>query len=220
MSSGDTQNPPGREPEGPTWPAGRKVAATLSVVTVIALLVGIAGMVLPKAAEGTREDDVEARQAVLARASDFVTAFNTYSAKKPGDYQKRVGSLLTDDFRKEFKKASSGFLKALKKKNQTSGEATVLGAAVDSIDGDSAEVVIAVDATIKNSDRKKPIPRHFRWRVSLERADGEWKVSKYTPVSTRTPQQDTGQGGSNSEPSPSAPATSQRKGDKQQGGTQ
>lgn len=177
-------------PEGATsrgraaWPAGRPVAVTLSVVTVLALLAGVAGLVLPKMAEASQSDQADARQHVLARASDFVTAYNTYSSRKIGDYQDRVGGLLTDDFDKEFEKASSAYLGALRKKRQTSRDATVLGAAVDSIDDDSAEVIVAVDATIENTDSSKPIPRHFRWRVSLERVDGSWLVSKYTPVAT------------------------------------
>ncbi len=90
------------------------------------------------------------------------------------DYQKRLKGLLTPSYDKEFVKITDAVFKALESKKQKSGDAKVLGTAVDSIDKDSAVAIVAVDSKITNTDNEAAVLRHFRWKVSFVKRKGEW----------------------------------------------
>jgi Mce-associated membrane protein len=154
------------------------------VVGVVLALVG--WLVLPI---GGDDSDTAARNQVTARANDFAVAYNTYDVADIDDYQKRLKGLLTPAYDKQFVEITNAVFDALKTKDQKSGGAKVLGVALDSIDKDSAEAIVAVDASITNTDNKAAVLRHFRWKVSFQKAKGEWLVDKFesvAPVSAQT----------------------------------
>ena len=110
------------------------------------------------------------------------SAYNTYDVAELADYQKRLKGLLTPKYNEQFVKVTNAVFEALKDKKQKSGDAKVLGVAVDSIDKDSAEALVAVDATITNTDNEAAVVRHFRWKVSFTKTDDEWLVSNFESV--------------------------------------
>ncbi|MFI5426499.1 hypothetical protein [Aeromicrobium sp. UC242_57] len=124
------------------------------------------------------------RNEVIARANDFAVAYNTYDVADLDDYQKRLKGLLTPKYDKQFVEVTSAIFSALKDKKQVSGEAKVLGAAIESIDADSAVAIVAVDAAITNSDNKAAVLRHFRWKISFARSNDEWLVSNFESVAS------------------------------------
>ena len=174
-----------------------RVIALLVVATAFGVVLSVIGGVLllldPSGSDGESKD----RNEVISRANDFAVANNTYDVLELADYQKRLKGLLTPAYNKQFVKITDAVFKALESKKQKSGEAKVLGAAVDSIDKDSAVVIVAVDSKITNTDNKAAVLRHFRWKVSFVKRKGEWLVSAFesvapvqaeaTPVPSTTP---------------------------------
>ena len=174
-----------------------RVIALLVVATAFGVVLSVIGGVLllldPSGSDGESKD----RNEVISRANDFAVANNTYDVLELADYQKRLKGLLTPAYDKQFVKITDAVFKALESKKQKSGDAKVLGAAVDSIDKDSAVVIVAVDSKITNTDNKAAVLRHFRWKVSFVKRKGDWLVSAFesvapvqaeaTPVPSATP---------------------------------
>lgn len=158
-----------------------KVTAAVGVVGILLAAVGSA-LLLTSPADGSSDD----RKQVLSRASDFAVAYNTYDVSDVSDYQKRLSALLSPKYKAQFVEVTNAIFTAIKDKKQTSGDAKLLATAVDSIDKDSAEVMVAVDASISNTDNKAAVQRHFRWIVSFEKIKGEWLVSNFESVAPVT----------------------------------
>jgi hypothetical protein len=154
----------------------------LSVLTVLGVLVGVAGFLVPAFAGG--DDSRGDRQEVVTRATDFAVAFNTYSVEEKADYQKRMRTLMTPAYFKEFTKITDAMFGAIEDKKQTSGDAKVLATAVDSIDEDSAVVLVAVNAAVKSAEDKAAVERRFRWTVTFGRYNDEWRVREFDAVPT------------------------------------
>ncbi|MGZ5366381.1 hypothetical protein [Aeromicrobium sp.] len=162
----------------------RSIIRLLSFATVLGVLIGAAGLLLPQVFGYSHSDTVSDRKAVVARTTDFAVAYNTYDVAKVDDYQKRLKGLLSTSYNKEFVKVTDTIFKAITDKKQVSQNAKALEVAVDSIDKDSAVALVAVDASITNTDAKAAIPRHLRWKVNLVKQKGEWVVDKYESVAT------------------------------------
>ena len=154
----------------------------LSILTVLGALVGAAGLLVPAFAGG--DDSRGERQAVVTRATDFAVAFNTYTIEGKADYQRRMKSLMTPEYFKEFTKITDAMFGAIEDKKQSSGDAKVLATAVDSIDEDSAVVLVAVNAAVKSTDEKAAVERRFRWTVTFGRYQDEWRVREFDAVPT------------------------------------
>ena len=162
----------------------RRTIRLLSIVTVFGVLIGVAGLLLPQVFSYADSKTVSDRKQVVARTTDFAVAMNTYDVAKVDDYQKRVDGLLSESYKKQFIGKTDAFFKALKDRQQVSNDAKVLAVAVDSIDKDSALVLVAVDSSITNTDVKAAIPRHLRWSVTLVKQQNSWKVSKFESLAT------------------------------------
>ncbi|MBC7592438.1 MAG: hypothetical protein H7288_00575 [Kineosporiaceae bacterium] len=162
----------------------RRITRLLSVVTVLGVLIGVAGLLVPQVFSYANSETVSDRKQVVARTTDFAVAMNTYDVAKVDDYQKRVDGLLSESYKKQFIGKTDAFFKALKDRQQVSNDAKVLAVAVDSIDKDSALVLVAVDSAITNTEVKAAIPRHLRWSVTLVKQQNSWKVSKFESVGT------------------------------------
>ena len=156
----------------------------LSVLTVLGVLVGVAGFLVPAFASG--DGSRSERQEVVTRATDFAVAFNTYTVEEKADYQRRMKTLMTPSYFKEFSKITDAMFGAIEDKNQSSGDAKVLATAVDSIDEDSAVVLVAVNASVTSGEEKAAVERRFRWTVTFGRYKDEWRVREFDAVPTMT----------------------------------
>ena len=151
----------------------RGLVRLLVALVVVGLVVGLAGLVVPRAFAGDDQD--AARQDLVTAAHDFAAAYNTYDAAELEDYQRRMSGLLTDEYREQFDQVTEAIFGALTAKKQRSRDPEVLGVAIDSFDTDSAEVLVAVDASISNTDQKTAVRRHFRWKVAFLRQGDAWR---------------------------------------------
>jgi len=154
----------------------------LSILTVVGVLVGVAGLLVPAFAGG--DDSRSERQEVVRKASDFAVTFNTYTVEGKADYQKRVKTLMTPSYFKEFSKITDAMFGAIEDKEQSSGDAKVLATAIDSIDKDSAVVLVAVNAQVKSGSDEAAVERRFRWTVTFGRYKDEWRVREFDAVPT------------------------------------
>ena len=153
----------------------------LAVITVIGLLVGVLGFVLPHVV-GARDEYAKARQDVVTRASDFAVTFYTYSVKDKVGYQHRVKPLMTASYYKDFVKITNAMFAVIKDKAQSSGDAKVLSVAVESIDQDSAVAIVAVNTTVRTNDSDEAVARRFRWKINMRKVGGKWLVSVFDSV--------------------------------------
>ncbi|GAA3525835.1 hypothetical protein GCM10022234_23710 [Aeromicrobium panaciterrae] len=169
-----------------TWSSRPRVIRVLAVLTATGLVLGLLGAFLPKAFSDDDTYGGAEREKVISRAKDFATAYNTYDIANLADYQERLKGVLTPTYDKEFVKVTDAVFAALKDKKQKSGEAKVRGVAIESIDDDSAEAIVAVDATITNTDNKAAIVRHFRWKVSFTKSGDDWRVNNFESVAAVT----------------------------------
>lgn len=186
-----------------------RTTRTLVVLAVIGVLVGAAGLVVPKVLSGGEDGE---RAAVAARVNDFATVYNTYDVADLADYQKRMKPLLTSGYFTEFERITGAVFGALETKDQKSGDANVLAVAVDSIDDDSAVAIVAVDASITTAADEAAVQRRFRWKVTLSRSGDDWLVSQFetvVPLDATTGEAGDGTAEEGSTPSPSAGAESQ-----------
>jgi Mce-associated membrane protein len=166
------------------WSGRPRVIALLVVTTALGVVLAAVGGILLAVGGGGDGGDSGDRQQVTSRANDFAVAYNTYDVADLADYQKRMKSLLATKYDDQFVKLTDAIFSALKDKKQKSGDAKVLGVAVDSIDKDSAEALVAVDASITNTDNTAAVVRHFRWKVSFTKTEGEWLVSNFESVAS------------------------------------
>lgn len=155
-----------------------KSAPLLIAVTAIGLVLGLAGLALPRVV-GPRDEYAGDRQAALTRASDFAVTFNTYSTKNKADYQRRMKPLMTKSYYKGFAKITNVMFTVMKDKNQRSGDARVLSMAVDTIDHDSASVIAAIDSSVYTNESKAAVAHRFRWQISLRKVGSRWLVSEF-----------------------------------------
>ena len=164
------------------WSARRLVISILAGLVALGVALALVGwLVLPI---GGDDDDSAERSQVVSRATDFAVAYNTYDVAALPDYQKRLKGLLTPTYDKQFVEITNAVFGALETKQQKSGGAKVLGIAIDSIDDDSATAIVAVDASITNTDNAAAVERHFRWKVSFTKTKGEWLVSNFESVAS------------------------------------
>ena len=155
----------------------------LVVLTTVGLVLGVLGWGYGVAA-GPRDEFREDRRAAITRAEDFAVTFNTYKLSEKASYQRRLKALMTPKFHGEFLKVTNAMFTALKDREQQSGDVKVLSVAVDTIDQDSASVIVAVNSSVKVASEKAAVLRRFRLQISLTRADDddEWLVSRFDTV--------------------------------------
>lgn len=166
-----------------SWTARPLVIRILAGLTALGVVLALVGwLVLPRIGGG--DDDTAERNKVSARANDFAVAYNTYDVAALADYQKRLKGLLTPAYDKQFVEITNAVFGALETKQQKSGSAKVLGVAIDSIDKDSASALVAVDASITNTDNAAAVERRFRWKVTFTKTKGDWFVSNFESVAS------------------------------------
>jgi len=155
----------------------------LVVLTTVGLVLGALGWGFALTT-GPRDEYRTERRAAITRADEFAVAFNTYKLSDKADYQRRLKTLMTPKFYGEFSKVTNAMFTALKDREQQSGDVKVLSIAVDTIDKDSASVIVAVNSSVKVASEKAAVLRRFRWQVSLTKADGsdEWLVNRFDTV--------------------------------------
>jgi Mce-associated membrane protein len=121
----------------------------------------------------------EAKSAALTAARQFAVDFVSINAATVDQDLARIAIGATGDFGDEFQHGMATVrTSVLDNKVQAAG--TVLRAALVSSDADSAVVLVAVDATVKNVKAPAGRTSHYRIQLDLVRPKGgdRWLVSR------------------------------------------
>ncbi|MFC9787182.1 hypothetical protein [Rhodococcus sp. NPDC127528] len=139
------------------------------------LLAGVCGVLLwhhhlVDAAQSVRESFLQA-------ARDGATNMTTISHEHPEQDVRRVLDGATGQFRDDFEQSAESYVSVVKQA-QVSAVAERVDAGIESQDGDTATVLVQVTSKVTNRSGPEPQPRVSRLRVTVDRADGGYKVSK------------------------------------------
>ena len=116
------------------------------------------------------------RQAFVDAARNGVVALLSIDHSRAKDDVQHVLDLSTGGFKQDFIKGADDFIKtAEQSKAVTKG--SVSGAAVDSVNGDSAVVLLAVVSQVTNANGARQDPRPFRMSVTVSPDGGQLKMS-------------------------------------------
>jgi Mce-associated membrane protein len=150
---------------------------TAALAVVLAVAVTAATVTGYRWHDQQRLDD--AHQQALAAARQTTVDFVSVSAATVDRDLQRVLADATGDFRDEFKRGEPQ-VRAAVIDNNVDSHSAVLRAGLVSGDIDSATVLVAVDATVKNVNAPQGRLSHYRIQVDLTRdhRSGHWLVSR------------------------------------------
>lgn len=174
--SGESSSPqdapgPSSRP-GSTWTLVA-AAVVLAALTVAAVLLGIRDHHhRERDAAGTSA--TPAQEAALAAAREEAVALTTIGYRTADHDLDRVLAGATGTLRTQFEKEKSQ-LPATLARNKSTSRGTVLSAALSSLTTDTAQALVALDATVSGTDTgSSGVLKHYRMVVSLSRVDGRW----------------------------------------------
>jgi hypothetical protein len=153
-----------------------------SIGYLLALLLLIAASVVLWRFEAGQRHDAEASaaedQSALDAAREQTMAWANVDYRKVDDYISTVEQGSTGEFLQQFQKSAKG-TRYLIRLNKSVQVPTIPqdGVGLVEREGETARVLIAMDATVSNKNTDKPQPRQYRLQVTMTRVDGEWKTS-------------------------------------------
>jgi Mce-associated membrane protein len=170
-------------PEPPELqPAGRRLRAptvllALSIAAVVAIvgLLGASGWMAWQHHHVVK--DRERAAAYIATAKQGVINLTSLDFNKAKEDVQRVLDIATGDFKDEFQKRAEDFA-AVVKDSKAVTEGSVAATAVESMNNDSAVVLVLSNERVTNIAGAKDQPRTFRFRVSVVHDGDDLKVSK------------------------------------------
>lgn len=169
---------PRRKPAPRRQPTSPRQRWAVSLLTVALLGTLAAGVVFGRQWYDQRQLDTARRQALAAARQETVD-FVSISAATIDEDLKRIADGATGDFRDEFTRDMPQ-VRAAVVENKVQANGTVLRAALVSVSTRVAVVLVALDATVKNTNAPDGRLSHYRIQVSLNRdgGSGRWLVSQ------------------------------------------
>ncbi|HEY3502547.1 MAG TPA: hypothetical protein VGN37_07110 [Actinocatenispora sp.] len=154
-------------------------AAMLVTTGALAVLL-VAGLVLGAAfgwdAYRKRQEDT-ARKAAMSAAKTTVSNFMSVSAGTVDRDLKRTLAGATGDFKREYQNGMDQTKSAVVE-NKVDAKARVLWAGIVTSKDKSATVLVAMDATVRNTNAPDGRRAHYRVQVTMAEQNGHWLVSK------------------------------------------
>jgi Mce-associated membrane protein len=151
------------------------VALTIAAVVAICALLGVSGWM-----GWHHHNVVQERQraaAYVATARQGVVNLTSLDFNKAKEGVQRVLDSATGEFRDDFQKRADDF-ESVVKDSKAVTEGSVAAAAVESMNNDSAVVLVLANERITNIAGAKDQPRTFRFRVSVVHDGDQLKLSK------------------------------------------
>jgi Mce-associated membrane protein len=147
---------------------------SLALIGLLVVLLALGVVLVSKWHDEKTNHDAYADALAAAKAETL--AFTTLDYRNAQTSVDRVQKGATGDFGKQFSKQSKAILK-LTRQNKSVSKGSVVSAGVVSMDQDSARVIVVADSKVTNKSSKKPVPRHYRLQLDLEKKDGDWLTS-------------------------------------------
>jgi Mce-associated membrane protein len=143
----------------------------LAVVTALAALVGWLGF---RAYQSHSAD--QQRNLFLQVGRQGAINLTTIDWQHADTDVERILNSATGTFFDDFSKRSQPFIDVVKQAQSTS-VGTVTEAGVESVTGDSAQVLVAVSVKTSNIGAPEQMPRSWRMRINVQRVGDEAKIS-------------------------------------------
>jgi len=162
--------------EAPMWFIALVTMASLVLVASVGAVVWLAQQ---DAASADPADDADLRGDLTGVAEQYFVEANTYDFTNVPDYKSRVHPLMTDQNRRTFdatmQQIAGGFAEI---KARATG--TVRQAAIETLDGDSATVMVTGDAQFDSTRIKRTY--YPRWEIVLVHVGSGWLVDSHTEL--------------------------------------
>lgn len=161
-------------------PAILAVTAVVFVAAVVLLIVGHSRSGAWFAAGDGAVPSEDTRARVVATAEQFCLRVDGFDGDDPEGYRESVSALLTTKYKSDFAKEFAQIEQTGLQEGQK-GKGTVLASGIQTIDEDSATVLVVHDNTITSAAGTGK--QHSRWIVTLDKVGGRWLVDDFRPVS-------------------------------------
>lgn len=142
---------------------------------VLAVLVGVNVWTGWREVEGRRAD--EARRQMVAAGRAGLLALTTIDHTEIDRDVERILDASTGAFYDDFAQRAESF-KAAARKVQSTSVGTVREAGLESVDGDSARVLVAMTVMTSNRGQPEQQPKSWRTRVTVTRTPDGFKVAE------------------------------------------
>jgi Mce-associated membrane protein len=154
-----------------------RLALPIALALVLLALLGAIGWLVSDARSSRRRDD--ARQAALQAARQQAVNLTTISYTTADRDLARIVAAATGTLKTQFEAQRTQFPAVLQRDKSVS-VGTVLAAGVASQRGSTIEALVAVDASVSNTQSTKsgPLVKHYRMDMKLLRIGGRWLVSQ------------------------------------------
>jgi Mce-associated membrane protein len=121
---------------------------------------------------------------VARTAANAITTLWTYTPENMDRLADRAATYLSGDFEAQYRKFVDAIV-APNKQAKISNSTQVTGAAVESLDGSNAIVIVYTNST-STSPLTKNIPalKYLSYRLFMKRANGRWLVTRMTTVTS------------------------------------
>ena len=155
-------------------PPRLRMALVVGLLLVVALgsLTGWQGWRVHQA-----RNDQKQREAYIATARQGAVNLTTIDWEHADRDVQRVLDSATGAFRDDFAQRSQPFIDVVKKA-QSKSEGTVTESALESQSSDSAQVLVVTRVGITNAGAAEQEPRRWRMRMSVQRTEGDMKISQ------------------------------------------
>lgn len=155
----------------PSWSVAWKAA----VIALICAFVAASGYMMWERHQTTERNQRIAN--FLAAARQGVVNMTSLDFNKAKEDVQRVIDSSTGQFRDDFQQRAKDFTTVVEQSKVVT-QGTVNAAAVQSIDGNSALVLVAATSRITNAAGAKDEPRNWRLKVTVTDEGGQYKMSK------------------------------------------
>jgi len=160
------------EPAPPRRPGLRlALSAGLLIVLTLGGLVGWLGF---RAHESHQNE--QQRAELLAAARQGALNLTTISYTEVDADIKRILDSATGSFHDDFQKRSQPFVEVVKQA-QSKSQGTITEAALESVQGDTAQALVSVTVTTSNAGAAEQQPRAWRMRIDVQKVGHTAKVS-------------------------------------------
>jgi Mce-associated membrane protein len=150
-------------------------ALTAAAVIAICALLGVSGWMAWHHHNVLKEQQRSA--AFIATARQGVINLTSLDFNKAKEDVQRVLDIATGDFKDDFQRRADDFASVVKDSKAVT-EGSVAATAIESMNNDSAVVLVLSNERVTNVAGAKDQPRTFRFRVSVVHDGDELKVSK------------------------------------------
>jgi Mce-associated membrane protein len=188
----DVTDPPDADAEesAPTAKKRRRMPfagkwAAIAVSVAAALFVGSAAFAGATMQPYLSDRAAAATKLTVARtAAKAITTLWTYNPDNMDSLADRAATYLSGDFEAQYRKFVDAIV-APNKQAKISNSTQVTGAAVESLDGPNAVVIVYTNTT-STSPLTKNIPalKYLSYRLFMKRVNGRWLVTRMTTVTS------------------------------------